>query len=77
MITIMITIMIKIMITIMITIMIKISKNYLYLSKNPLNISMYESLSDVWESRVWFASKNLTPCRMHRNAFLIAQIIAK
>ena len=41
MITIMITIMIKIMITIMITIMIKISKNYLYLSKNPLNVSMY------------------------------------
>ena len=25
----------------------------------------YESLSDVGESRVWFASKNLTPCRMH------------
>ena len=37
----------------------------------------YESFSDVGESRVWFASKNLTPCRMHRNAFLIAQIIAK
>ena len=37
----------------------------------------YESLSDVGESRVWFASKNLTPCRMHWNAFLIAQIIAK
>ena len=28
------------------------------------NIS-YESFSDVGESRVWFASKNLTPCRMH------------
>ena len=27
--------------------------------------SPYESLSDVGESRVWFASKNLTPCRMH------------
>ena len=32
--------------------------------------STYESLSDVGESRVWFASKNLTP-------FLIAKIIAK
>ena len=39
--------------------------------------SRYESLSDVGESRVWFASKNLTPCRIHWNAFLIAQIIAK
>ena len=38
---------------------------------------IYESFSDVGESRVWFASKNLTPCRMHWNAFLIAQIIAK
>ena len=38
---------------------------------------LYDSFSDVWESRVWFASKNLTPCRMHWNAFLIAQIIAK
>ena len=27
--------------------------------------SQYESFSDVGESRVWFASKNLTPCRMH------------
>ena len=27
--------------------------------------SIYESYSDVGESRVWFASKNLTPCRMH------------
>ena len=27
--------------------------------------SMYEKVSDVPESRVWFASKNLTPCRMH------------
>ena len=26
---------------------------------------IYESLLDVGESRVWFASKNLTPCRMH------------
>ena len=25
----------------------------------------YDSFSDVGESRVWFASKNLTPCRMH------------
>ena len=38
---------------------------------------LYESFSDVGESRVWFASKNLTPCRMHWNAFLIVQIIAK
>ena len=37
----------------------------------------YDSLSDVGESRVWFASKNLTPCRTHWNDFLIAQIIAK
>ena len=27
--------------------------------------SVYDSLSDVGESRIWFASKNLTPCRMH------------
>ena len=27
--------------------------------------STYESLSDVGEIRVWFASKILTPCRMH------------
>ena len=40
-------------------------------------ISCYESLSDVGEIRVWFASKILTPCRMHWNAFLIAQIKAK
>ena len=26
---------------------------------------MYESFSDVGEIRVWFASKILTPCRMH------------
>ena len=39
--------------------------------------SQYDSFSDVGESWVWFASKNLTPCRMHWNAFLIAQIIAK
>ena len=38
---------------------------------------IYESFSDVGESRVWIASKNLMPCRMHWNAFLIAQIIAK
>ena len=25
----------------------------------------YESFSDVGKSRVWFASKNLTPCRKH------------
>ena len=39
--------------------------------------TVYDSFSDVGESRSWFASKNLTPCRMHWNAFLIAQIIAK
>ena len=37
----------------------------------------YDSLSDVGENRVYFASKILTSCRMHWNAFLIAQIIAK
>ena len=25
----------------------------------------YDSIASVGESRVWFASKNLTPCRMH------------
>ena len=30
-----------------------------------LNKQTYDSFSDVGESRVWFASKNLTPCRMH------------
>ena len=25
----------------------------------------YEKVSDVPETRVWFASKNLTPCWMH------------
>ena len=30
-----------------------------------LAYAVYESLSDVGEIRVWFASKNLTPCRMH------------
>ena len=39
--------------------------------------TLYESFSDVGEIRVWFACKILTPCRMHWNAFLIAQIIAK
>ena len=29
------------------------------------NDSKYESFSDVGEIRVWFASKILTPCRMH------------
>ena len=31
----------------------------------------YDSFSDVEESRVWFASKNLTPCRMHWHAFTV------
>ena len=42
-----------------------------------VSFSVYDSFSDVPERRVWFASKNLTPCRMHWNAVLIAQIIAK
>ena len=28
-------------------------------------VNIYESLSDVGEIRVYFASKILTPCRMH------------
>ena len=40
-------------------------------------ICVYEKVSDVPESKVWFASKNLTPSRMHYNDFLICQIIAK
>ena len=28
-------------------------------------VSQYEKISDVVESRVRFASKNLTPCRVH------------
>ena len=39
--------------------------------------NMYDSFSDVGESQVWCASKNMTPCRMHWNAFLTAQFIAK
>ena len=42
-----------------------------------LCILVYDSLSDVGESRVCFASKNLTPCRMHWNDFPIAQIKAE
>ena len=42
-----------------------------------INALGYDSFSDVGENRVYFASKILTPCRMHWNAFLIAQIIAK
>ena len=37
----------------------------------------YEKVSDVVESRVWFASKNLMPPRMQSNGLLIGQIIAK
>ena len=36
-----------------------------------LIVTVYDSFSDVGESRVCFASKNLTPCRMQWNAFLI------
>ena len=39
--------------------------------------STYEKVTDVVGGRVWFASKNPTPCRMHWNDFLISQIIAK
>ena len=35
-----------------------------YLSQKR-TLHIYDSFSDVPESRVWFASKNLTPCRMH------------
>ena len=31
----------------------------------PANLEEYESFSDVGEIRVYFASKILTPCRMH------------
>ena len=34
----------------------------------------YEKVSDVEESREWFANKNLTPRRMHFNGLLIAKI---
>ena len=37
----------------------------------------YEKVSDVVESKVFFACKNLIPRRMHQNGFLIGQIIAK
>ena len=29
------------------------------------SVSVYEKVSDVSESRVWFASKNLRPRKMH------------
>ena len=32
---------------------------------NLVGLGWYDSFSDVGESRVWFASKNLTPFRMH------------
>ena len=38
---------------------------------------LHEKVSDVPGSRGWFASKNLATCRMHKNDFLIGQIIAK
>ena len=37
----------------------------LYTAKALACLPIYESFSDVGESQVWFASKNLTPCRMH------------
>ena len=51
--------------------------NIIMIKNQKLYKTIYEKASDVPESRVWFASKNLTPCRMHLNDFLIAQIIAK
>ena len=33
--------------------------------KDQDKVHIYDSFSDVGESRVWFASKNLTSCRMH------------
>ena len=39
--------------------------NTLSVALNVCNGLIYESLSDVGEIRVWFASKILTPCRMH------------
>ena len=33
--------------------------------ENIPNLNRYEKVSDVLESRVWFASKNLTPCRIN------------
>ena len=41
---------------------------YCYLSVEKGKVAqntLYESFSDVGEIRVWFASKILTPCRMH------------
>ena len=60
----------------------QISKGHLGYCSHPIfppscTLIVYESFSDVGDIRVWFASKILTPCRMHWNAFLIAQIIAK
>ena len=49
----------------------KLEKNYPDLGKSFIDGDVdsdndtYDSLSDVPESRVCFASKNLTPCRMH------------
>ena len=36
-----------------------------FLTKKNNIFSVYESFSDVGEIRVYFASKILTPCRMH------------
>ena len=47
-----------------VTILIALTPNISILSPDTLKW-VYESFSDVGESRVWFASKNLTPCRMH------------
>ena len=47
---------------------IKVIKQLFALSFGQLKLSFVifiDSFSDVPESRVWFASKILTPCRMH------------
>ena len=40
-------------------------KNHISISKTQWYKRAYEKVSDVPESRVWFASKNQTPCRIH------------
>ena len=42
------------------------NKGYTFEQNNMATLNNgYESFSDVGEIRVWFASKILTPCRMH------------
>ena len=37
-------------------------------------LDVYDKVSDIVESWVWFTNKTLTPRRMHYNGFLIAEI---